>query len=99
MKLATWHLYMIETVSGALYTGITTDVQRRLLRHQLGKGSKALRGKGPLQLRYQQSIGNHVLALKLEYQVKGLTRAQKVRLVNQQPSCLTSWLAVVDQVK
>lgn len=40
-----WHLYMLRLPSGMLYTGITTDVARRLA-HQAGKGAKALRGKG-----------------------------------------------------
>lgn len=99
MKLASWHLYIIETASGALYTGITTDVSLRLQRHQSGKGAKALRGKGPLLLRYQQLVGNHGRALQLEYQIKQLTRAQKILLVNQQPNCLLSWLSTVDLAK
>lgn len=41
-----WHLYMLRLPSGMLYTGITTDVARRLAQHQAGKGAKALRGKG-----------------------------------------------------
>lgn len=97
MTQATWYLYIIETASGTLYTGITIDVAHRLQRHQTGKGAKALRGKGPLQLRYQHLVGNHGLALKLEYQVKKLTRHKKNLLINQKPSCLLTWLAAADQ--
>lgn len=46
MSDSLWHLYLLRTASGMLYTGITTDVARRLTQHQAGKGAKALRGKG-----------------------------------------------------
>ena len=44
----TWYLYLLETRRGMLYTGITTDVARRLAQHEAGQGAKALRGRGPL---------------------------------------------------
>jgi putative endonuclease len=47
-----WFLYLVRTADNALYTGITTDVARRFLQHQTGKGAKALRGKGELQLAF-----------------------------------------------
>ena len=40
-----WFLYLVRTADNALYTGITTDVARRFLQHQTGKGAKALGGK------------------------------------------------------
>ena len=52
-----WFIYMVRTASGLLYTGISTDPLRRLRQHQSGKGSRALRGKGPLTLAWQQAIG------------------------------------------
>ena len=45
-----WFLYLIRTADNKLYTGITTDVERRYQQHQSGKGAKALRGKGELTL-------------------------------------------------
>ncbi|EQC1364660.1 GIY-YIG nuclease family protein [Escherichia coli] len=65
-----WYLYLIRTADNKLYTGITTDVERRYQQHQSGKGAKALRGKGEL-----------TLALRAEYRVKQLTKRQKERLV------------------
>lgn len=68
---AIWSLYLIETASGALYTGITTDVERRLREHDGGKrGARALRGKGPLTLIYRQAVGSRSEALKLEAWLK-----------------------------
>jgi putative endonuclease len=59
----------------------TTDVARRFMQHQAGKGAKALRGKGELQLAFSAAVGERSLALRLEYRVKQLTKRQKERLV------------------
>jgi len=77
-----WSLYVLETAQGHLYTGISTDVARRLSEHDGGKrGARALRGKGPLTLCYQQVVGDRSRALKLEYRVKQLSVAAKRRLI------------------
>lgn len=76
-----WFLYLIRTADNGLYTGITTDVSRRFCQHQDGKGAKALRGKGELQLAFSREVGEHSLALRLEYRIKQLTKRQKERLV------------------
>ena len=76
-----WFLYLIRTADNTLYTGITTDVQRRLAQHQAGKGAKALRGKEGLALAFFAEVGERGLALKLEYRIKQLTKRQKERLV------------------
>lgn len=57
MSDSLWHLYLLRTTSGMLYTGITTDVARRLTQHQAGKGAKALRGKGELALVFHCEAG------------------------------------------
>ena len=72
-----WHLYVLETASGALYTGITTDVARRLAEHAAGRGAKALRGKGPLTLRHSEPVGEHGEALRREAEIKRLSAARK----------------------
>lgn len=76
-----WYLYLIRTQKNALYTGITTDVARRFVQHQTGKGAKALRGKGELTLAFFEEVGERSLALRLEYRIKQLTKRQKERLV------------------
>ncbi|MGK3192158.1 GIY-YIG nuclease family protein [Enterobacter soli] len=76
-----WFLYLVRTADNALYTGITTDVERRFVEHQTGKGAKALRGKGELRLAFSAHVGNRSLALRLEYRIKQLTKRQKERLV------------------
>ncbi|BDD49129.1 GIY-YIG nuclease family protein [Phytobacter diazotrophicus] len=76
-----WSLYLIRTADNSLYTGITTDVARRLMQHQSGKGAKALRGKGELTLAFSAPVGERSLALRMEYRIKQLTKRQKERLV------------------
>ena len=56
MDLPHWHLYMLRLPSGMLYTGITTDVARRLAQHQAGKGAKARAGELTLAFHCQVGI-------------------------------------------
>lgn len=87
-----YHLYMIRTARGSLYTGITTDVPRRFAEHQAGppRGARALWGKGPLQLVYQQPVGDRARASRLEWRVKRWTRQHKEALIRGErdlPDC------------
>lgn len=76
-----WHLYLLRCRDGSLYTGITTDVARRLAEHSAGRGARSLRGRGPLELVFSQPVGDRGTALRLEYRVKRLSRPEKERLV------------------
>ncbi len=80
-----WFLYLIQCNDGSLYTGITTDVKRRLEEHQgnSSKGSKYLRGKTPLQLVFKKKIGNKSLALKIEHKIKKLSKPEKELLIEK----------------
>lgn len=78
---STWYLYILRCGDGTLYTGITTDIQRRLEAHRVGKGAKYTRGRMPLELAYTESCGSHSEALKRELAVKRLTRQQKEQLI------------------
>ena len=77
----TWYLYILRCKDGSLYTGITTDVKKRLEAHRSGKGAKYTRGRGPLELVYREQCGSHSDALKRELAVKSLTREQKQKLI------------------
>jgi len=85
VEQAVWHLYMIRLESGHLYTGITTDVERRLAEHRAGKGAKYLRGKGRLDLVFRQRVGDHSSALKLELQIKKMAKREKEALIKGSP--------------
>lgn len=80
-----WYLYILRCGDGSLYTGITTDIPRRLEAHRQGKGAKYTRGRAPLTLRYQEKCGTHSEALKRELAVKALTRAEKEALIQSVP--------------
>jgi putative endonuclease len=76
-----WHLYLIRCADGSLYTGITTDVQRRLDEHRHNRGARRLRGRGPLELVYSLPVGDRSRALRIEHRVKRLKRAAKEALI------------------
>ena len=79
-----WYLYILRCKDNTLYTGITTDVEKRLEAHRSGKGAKYTRGRAPLELVYRESCGNHSEALKREAEIKRLTRKEKELLVKKQ---------------
>lgn len=76
-----WYLYILRCGDGSLYTGITTDVQRRLEAHRAGRGAKYTRGRGPLELVYREACGTHSDALKRELEIKRLPREEKEKLL------------------
>lgn len=76
-----WHLYILRCRDGSLYTGITTDVAKRLEAHRSGKGAKYTRGRGPLELVYREECGTHSDALKREFRIKALPREEKLALI------------------
>jgi len=78
--MPTWNLYVLRCGDDTLYTGIATDVDRRLEEHRSSTvGAKYLRGRGPLQIMLQKEVGDRSLASRLEYRFKRLSRAQKLR--------------------
>lgn len=81
-----WFIYMLRTASGALYTGITVDLERRLSEHQAQgpRCARALRGKGPLTLVYSFSVAAQGDALRAEHAIKQLSKADKEKLVSAQ---------------
>ena len=80
---STWKLYMLRCRDGSLYTGITTDVEKRLEAHRSGKGAKYTRGRGPLELVYREECGDHSAALKRELEIKKLPREEKEKLIEK----------------
>ena len=80
-----WFLYLLRSNTGHIYTGITTNPQRRLRQHngELTGGAKALRGQRPLQLLYQEPYPCRSSASKAEYQFKQLSKQQKEAFIRQ----------------
>lgn len=78
-----WKLYILRCGDGTLYTGITTDVEKRLEAHRTGKGAKYTRGRGPLELVYREECGDHSAALRRELEIKKLPREEKKKLIEK----------------
>ena len=76
-----WYLYILRCKDDTLYTGITTDVEKRLEAHRAGRGAKYTRGRTPLELVYRETCGSHSDALKRELEIKKLSRAEKQKLI------------------
>lgn len=81
-----WFLYLVRRDDGALYTGISLDVDRRFREHLSGRGAKALRGRS-LELVYRVKVGERALALRAERRVKALDKRAKERLLLEAPGC------------
>ena len=79
----TWKLYILRCGDSTLYTGITTDVERRLDEHRSGKGAKYTRSRGPLELVYREECADKSAALKRELEIKALTRVEKLKLIEK----------------
>ncbi|WP_243371350.1 GIY-YIG nuclease family protein [Geotalea sp. SG265] len=80
-----WHVYVIQCSDSSFYTGITTDVERRFADHAGKRGAKYFRLHTPEKLVYVESGHSRSSAGKREIEIKRLTRAEKIRLILQQP--------------
>jgi putative endonuclease len=76
-----WYVYILQCADGTLYTGITTDVNRRLNEHNSGKGAKYTRTRLPVMIVAVTEAGSRSEASKEEYRIKQLTREQKMKLI------------------
>ena len=79
---ACWSVYIVRCRDGSLYTGIATDVLRRLDEHRAGRiGARYLRGRAPLELAGSWPVGTRSMATRVERRIKGMRRAQKESLL------------------
>lgn len=80
---AVWFVYILRCSDGTLYTGVTTEVERRCRQHNAGVASRYTRSRRPTQLVYQEEQPGRSAALKREAAIKALSRKQKEMLVRQ----------------
>ncbi len=77
-----WFVYIIKCNDGSLYTGITTDLQRREAEHNSStKGAKYSRSRRPVTIVYSQQCANRTEAAKEEWRIKQLTKEEKLGLI------------------
>jgi putative endonuclease len=78
-----WKVYIVECADGTYYTGITTDIDRRLLEHNYSfKSAKYTRSRRPVHLVYEESYPDRSSATKRECQIKKMKRKQKILLIS-----------------
>ncbi len=86
-KIRNWKLYIIEADDASLYTGITTDVERRFGEHaQKRKGARYFNGRNPLQVVYLEDGHDRASASRREAEIKKLSRDQKINLITRSRS-------------
>lgn len=75
-----WFVYMLRCADGSLYTGVSTDIERRLAEHNSGRGAKYTRGRSPVSLVYQEHCHDRGEALRREAAIRRLSRSDKLAL-------------------
>ena len=83
-----WYVYIIKCADGNLYTGVTTDIPRRVKRHNLKKASKYTRVRTPVTLAYSEECPTKSSALKREAQIKRWSKQKKLALISGNLSLL-----------
>ncbi|HOX54545.1 MAG: GIY-YIG nuclease family protein [Candidatus Omnitrophica bacterium] len=78
-----WYLYILKCSDSSFYTGITTDLEKRIVRHNSGDGAKYTRSRRPVKLVYTEKIKSQSEAKKREIEVKTLSRENKKRLMKE----------------
>lgn len=82
----TWSVYILKCADTSLYTGVTTDTQRRVQEHNQGKlGAKYTRARRPVELLYSEECEDRSEACKREAAIKKLSRQQKLSLIKSGP--------------
>jgi len=76
------YVYVVECSDGTLYTGYTTDVDRRIAEHNSGEGAKYTRGRTPVRLVHTEEYGTRSEAMSREAEIKSMSRGEKEELLN-----------------
>ncbi len=79
--MSPWHVYILRCGDGSLYTGISNDVERRVKRHNTGRGAAYTRSHLPVVLIWTEAMESESAARKREAQIKGWNRQRKLNLV------------------
>ena len=83
-RMMNWQVYIILCSDNSLYTGITTDLERRFCQHAHGRGAKYFRGREPTEVVYLERGHTRSTSAKRELQIKMMTRAEKYLLISSE---------------
>ena len=75
------YVYILRCGDGTLYTGATTDLERRLAQHNAGQASRYTRCRLPVEMVWSEKVEDWSAALRKERRIKGLTRSHKLTLI------------------
>lgn len=78
------YVYILKCKDRTLYTGYTVNIKRRIKQHEQGKGAKYTRGRGPFKVVYLKKFNTQKEALRKEYQIKQLSRKEKLQLIERE---------------
>ena len=78
------YTYIVRCADGTLYTGWTNDLKKRIKAHNAGKGAKYTKSRRPVVLKYYESFSTRQEAMRREWEIKQLSRKEKLELVRQQ---------------
>jgi putative endonuclease len=76
-------VYILECADGTLYTGWTTDLERRLKAHNAGRGARYTRSRRPVTLVYREEVADRSTALRREAAIRRLRRSAKLELIRR----------------
>ena len=79
-----YYVLLLECFDKTLYCGYTTDIAKRVAKHNQGKGAKYTKGRLPVRLVYKESYNSKTEALKREYNIKQLSRERKLALIEKE---------------
>jgi putative endonuclease len=77
------YCYILECADGTFYTGWTTDPERRLRQHNLGRGAKYTRTRRPVHMVYLEELPDRAAAMRREIRIKQMSRERKVQLIGK----------------
>ena len=85
-----WSVYILRCRTGELYTGATSDVDRRVKEHNSGTGGRFTRSRLPVELVYREAAGSRSAALRRENAIKAMSRSEKLLLAGQTARATTA---------
>ena len=89
------YTYMVKCRDGSLYTGWTTNIERRIKEHNEGRGAKYTRSRRPVELAYYETFDTKEEAMRREYAIKQLSREEKEKLIQRQKNVCTLYGKIV----
>jgi putative endonuclease len=83
--MSSWVVYLLQCADQSLYTGISTDVAARVLRHNAKKGAAYTRSRTPVHVVWQEPAASESIARKREAEIKKWPREKKLTLISSRP--------------